>query len=254
MTDALRSPDPGADLRTHDAAVQAPLVEARAVGRRFTDGQVTALDGIDLQVADGEYIALKGHSGCGKSTLLNLLGGLDQPTSGQILFRGQPLESWGDPARFRATQLGFVFQSFHLVSVLNAVQNVQLPMFETSLSAAQRREKAEHLLVTVGMQHRARHRPGELSVGERQRVAIARALANDPALVLADEPTGNLDTKTAGEIFELFDRLHAAGTTLILVTHDPNLASRADRQLLMRDGRLVGNKPSYPVRSRPSES
>ena len=216
-----------------------PLLEADSVRRRFADGQVMAVDNVSLQIRTGEYVALVGPSGCGKSTLLNLLGGLDRPTDGQIRFRGRPLDDWDDPARFRANELGFVFQSFHLVSVLNAEQNVQLPMFETPLRATERRDKARQLLDTVGMRHRARHRPGELSIGERQRVAIARALANDPALVLADEPTGNLDSVTAEEIFTLFDRLRDGGTTILLVTHDPNLARRADRTLSMRDGRLV---------------
>jgi len=225
---------------TEPAALpDAPLLQADHVTRFFPDGQVTAVDDLSLTLQPGEYVALVGKSGCGKSTLLNLLGGLDRPTAGEIRFRGKSLERWSDPATFRATQLGFVFQSFHLVSVLNAEQNVQLPMFESARTAAQRAARAAELLEMVGMTHRRRHRPGQLSIGERQRVAIARALANEPVLLLADEPTGNLDTATAGEIFALFDSLHRGGMTLLMVTHDPALAQRAGRILEMQDGRLI---------------
>jgi putative ABC transport system ATP-binding protein len=155
------------------------------------------------------------------------------------LFRGQPLEAYGDLARFRARELGFIFQSFHLVSVLTAVQNVQLPLFETPLRAAQREARGRELLERVGMAHRADYRAGKLSGGERQRVAIARALACDPSLLLADEPTGNLDSKTADEIIDLFRDLHASGKTILMVTHDAALASEADRTLTMHDGQLV---------------
>lgn len=221
------------------AADHQPLLEAVGVGRYFADGNVTALQDIDLQIDAGQYVALVGKSGSGKSTLLNLLGGLDHPTSGSVRFRGQDLSVMGDPSRFRASQLGFVFQSFHLVPVLTAEQNVQLPMFESPLGAAQRRQRAAELLALVGMSHRTAHRPQKLSVGERQRVAIARALANRPALLLADEPTGNLDSRTAEDIFALLDTLHAEGMTLLLVTHDPLLARRAQRTVTLHDGRLV---------------
>lgn len=216
-----------------------PLLEATGVSRFFADGNVTALHEVSLQVQRGEYVALVGKSGSGKSTLLNLLGALDHPTAGTVRFRGQDLARQGDLARFRSSQLGFVFQSFHLVPVLTAEQNIQLPMFETTVTARQRRQKAQELLEQVGMSHRREHRPPTLSVGERQRVAIARALANSPALLLADEPTGNLDSVTAAAIFELFDDLHRGGMTLLLVTHDPLLAQRAQRTLTLRDGRLV---------------
>jgi len=218
-----------------------PLIEAIQVSRFFADGNVTALQDVSLQIKKGEYAALVGKSGSGKSTLLNLLGGLDHPTSGRIRFNGRDLSDFGDPAHFRSTQLGFVFQSFHLVSVLTAEQNVQLPMFESSLTAAQRQTRARELLDLVGMSHRIGHRPQKLSVGERQRVAIARALANHPALLLADEPTGNLDSATAQSIFELFDSLHAGGMTLLLVTHDPLLAGRAQRTITLVDGKIAAD-------------
>jgi len=217
----------------------AVLIEAIQVSRFFPDGDVTALRDVSLVINEGEYVALVGKSGSGKSTLLNLLGGLDYPTSGAIRFRQRDLADYGDPAYFRSSQLGFVFQSFHLVSVLTAEQNVQLPMFESSLSSAQRRARARDLLDRVGMSHRLHHRPQKLSVGERQRVAIARALANNPALLLADEPTGNLDSATAESIFQLFDSLHAAGMTLLLVTHDPMLAQRVGRTITLRDGEIA---------------
>lgn len=219
--------------------VPIPLLQADGVSRHFADGNVTAVRDVSLRVDPGEYVALVGKSGSGKSTLLNLLGALDRPSRGTIRFRGRDLAEFGDLARFRSSQLGFVFQSFHLVPVLNAEQNVQLPMFESSLTAAERRARARRLLELVGMSHRATHRATKLSVGERQRVAIARALANEPALLLADEPTGNLDTATAQSIFELFDALHREGMTLLLVTHDPLLAQRADRIITLADGQLI---------------
>lgn len=218
-----------------------PLLEASGVSRYFVDGQVTALSDLDLRIESGEYLALMGKSGSGKSTLLNLLGGLDEPTAGTIRYRGRPLSEFGDPASFRSAELGFVFQSFHLISVLTAEQNVQMPMFEGSLRAKERRERARELLERVGLSHRADHLPRRLSVGERQRVAIARALANRPSLLLADEPTGNLDSATAEAIFGLFDSLHAEGITLVLVTHDPLLAKRAQRTVTLHDGRLISD-------------
>ncbi|TVQ02961.1 MAG: ABC transporter ATP-binding protein [Planctomycetaceae bacterium] len=220
------------------ASPAVPLLEAVAVTRYFEDGQVTALKDVSLQIDSGDYVALVGKSGSGKSTLLNLLGGLDHPTSGAIRYRGKDLSEFGDPAQFRSSELGFVFQSFHLISVLTAEQNVQMPMFESSLRAPERRERAAELLERVGLTHRARHLPQQLSVGERQRVAIARALANRPSLLLADEPTGNLDSSTAESIFALFDSLHADGMTLLLITHDPLLSERARRTWTLRDGRL----------------
>lgn len=215
------------------------LVEARHVSKRFSDGGITAVDDVSLSIDRGQFAALVGRSGCGKSTLLNLLGGLDEPTSGQIFFEGMALGQWRSAAEFRSRKLGFVFQSFHLVSVLTAEQNVQLPMFESDRNAAQRRARAGELLELVGMSHRALQRTSKLSGGERQRVAIARALANDPPFILADEPTGNLDSKTAADVMQLFHQLHRAGKTILMVTHDPGLAASAERTIEMRDGRIV---------------
>jgi ABC-type lipoprotein export system ATPase subunit len=218
------------------------LVEARDVTKRFEDGSITAVNQVSVAIKRGQFVSLVGRSGCGKSTLLNLLGGLDEPTSGEILFEERPLSSWSNPADFRSQKLGFVFQSFHLVSVLTAEQNVQLPMFESQRKPRERLERALELLALVGMEHRSKQKTSKLSGGERQRVAIARALANDPPLILADEPTGNLDTKTAAGVIDLFHRLHQDGKTILMVTHDAELAAAAERTLEMLDGRLVGDK------------
>lgn len=217
-----------------------PLLHTERLCKTYADGQVNALVDVSLAIGRGEYVAIMGTSGSGKSTLLNLLGALDQPTSGEVFFERQPLSAIPDLDRFRSRKLGFVFQSFFLLPTLTAVENVQIPMFEGSLSARQRTDRAKELLDLVGMSHRLRHRPAQLSVGERQRIAIARALANDPVLLLADEPTGNLDSKTASDVLDLFAHLHRdRGMTLILVTHGQEVAQRAQRTLRMRDGRIV---------------
>jgi putative ABC transport system ATP-binding protein len=180
-----------------------------------------------------------GPSGSGKSTLLHLLGALDEPTSGDVIFEGKSLRQRTDLDRFRASTLGFVFQSFYLLPTLTALENVQIPMFESSLGPRERVKKAADLLALVGMTHRQRHLPAKLSVGERQRVAIARALANDPKLLLADEPTGNLDTTSGGIVLDLFDRLHRErGLTLVVITHDGQVAARAERTIMLRDGQI----------------
>jgi putative ABC transport system ATP-binding protein len=217
-----------------------PLVRAQGVSRTYPDGQVQALRDVTLSVGRGDYVAVMGPSGCGKSTLLNLLGALDRPTSGEVFFEERPLSALRDLDRFRAEKVGFVFQSFLLLPTLTAAENVQVPMFTGPLGAHRRARKALDLLALVGMAHRAGHRPGRLSVGERQRVAVARALANDPPLLLADEPTGNLDSATASDVLDLFARLHdERGMTLIVVTHGEDVAARARRVLRMRDGRLL---------------
>lgn len=216
------------------------LLRADAVGRTYDDGKVRALVDVSLEIRRGQYVAIMGPSGSGKSTLLNILGALDRPTTGEVFFEGQALGAMASLDRFRAEKLGFVFQSFHLLPALTALENVQIPMFETHRPVGLREARARLLLETVGVAHRAGHRPQELSVGERQRVAIARALANEPALILADEPTGNLDSATADEIFDLFAALHGnEGTTIVLVTHDARLAQRAERIVWMRDGKIV---------------
>lgn len=219
--------------------VNGPLLQVVRVSRTYDDGSVQALTDVSLSISRGEYLAIMGPSGSGKSTLLNLLGTLDQPTSGDIVFEGRPINELSDPDRFRASTLGFVFQSFYLLPTLTALENVQIPMFESSLGARQRAEKAAELLSLVSMSHRSSHLPAKLSVGERQRVAIARALANDPKLLLADEPTGNLDTPSGNVVLDLFDRLHRErGLTLVIITHDDQVAARAERTIWIRDGRL----------------
>lgn len=224
------------------SASAAPLLEARGLTREFDDGQVRALRGVDLTIKEGEFIAIVGPSGCGKSTLLQLLGALDRPTSGTLLYRGQSLPDLPNPAAYRAHEVGFIFQAFHLLPTFTAVENVQIPMFETDRSASERHERAVELLKLVGLEQRLDHFPSKLSGGERQRVAIARSLANEPSLLLADEPTGNLDSENAHAILDLTIRLQQEqGRTMVLVTHDPTIAERAQRMLRMKDGRIVSD-------------
>jgi putative ABC transport system ATP-binding protein len=202
---------------------------------------VHALRGVSLEIRGAEYVAVVGPSGSGKSTLLQLIGGIDSPTSGTVAILGTVLQSLSDRelTRLRLTRLGFIFQRFHLLPVLTAQENVELPMAEAGVSRELRRARALELLGYVGLGHRARHRATQLSGGEMQRVAIARALANRPALLLADEPTGELDAATGHEILELFRRLNQDGTTLVVVTHDDRLAEQADRVIHMLDGHIV---------------
>ncbi|MBV8128494.1 MAG: ABC transporter ATP-binding protein [Planctomycetaceae bacterium] len=216
-----------------------PLLRAEGLTKTYPDGEVQALRGVSLDVERNEAVAIMGPSGCGKSTLLNLLGGLDRPTEGEIYFRGTPL-SQIDRDQYRAREVGFVFQSFYVLSTLSAVENVQVPMFETTLDRRQRVERAEALIEQVGLAHRRNHRPMQLSVGERQRVAIARALANEPSLLLADEPTGNLDSRSQNEVLQLLNDLHQRqGLTLIIITHSPEVAAAVQRVIRMRDGRVL---------------
>lgn len=228
-----------------------PLLRTDNVCRTYPDGQVQAVQNVSLRIEAGQFVAIMGPSGSGKSTLLNLLGGLDRPTSGEVYFRGQALSAIPSLDAYRARHVGFVFQSFHLLPTLTAAENVQIPMFETVSSAAQRRQRAEELLQIVGLAHRADHLPNQLSVGERQRVAIARALANQPDLLLADEPTGNLDSQTAEQILDLFCQLHQQhGMTLVVVTHGMEVARRAQHIFHLRDGRLLspGESPNVSPR------
>jgi len=216
------------------------LITARGVTKVYDRGAVQALRGVDLVLYHGEIVAIVGPSGCGKTTLLHLLGGLDRPTSGEVLFDGAPLAHGVDSDRFRATRVGFVFQTFHLLPTLTALQNVQVPMFEVERSPRRRRAKAEALLRLVGLVHRGSHLPARLSVGERQRVAIARALANDPMVILADEPTGSLDSQAAAEVTALLSAVNGErGTTIVIVTHDSGVAAAAHRVVHMRDGRVA---------------
>jgi len=222
-----------------DCDSKEPLLSVIGVSRCYDDGRVEALSDVTFTISKNEYVAIMGPSGSGKSTLLNLLGTLDQPTTGDIIYAGQSLAKRRDTDRFRATMVGFVFQSFYLLPTLSAIENVQIPMFESSLGPRQRVQKATELLALVGLAHRASHLPAKLSVGERQRVAIARALANNPQLLLADEPTGNLDSTSGSAILDLFDRLHRErGLTLVVITHDAAVAARAQRTVWIRDGRL----------------
>jgi putative ABC transport system ATP-binding protein len=204
-------------------------------------GLVRAVDGVDLEVVKGETVAVMGPSGCGKSTLLHLLGGLDRPTAGEVHLAGRRLDQASERAlaRIRRDAVGFVFQAFHLMDELNAVENVELPALLAGRSPRAARRRATELLEQVGLTDRARHLPAALSGGQRQRVAIARALANDPQVVLADEPTGNLDSEATLDVLRLFDSLHAAGQTLVVVTHDSRIAATADRLISMRDGVFV---------------
>jgi len=195
---------------------------------------------VTLAIARGEYAAVTGPSGCGKSTLLHLLGCVETATSGTLLFDGRDVSSLGDRdrSRIRLTRIGFVFQRFFLLPMLTAAENVELPQSEARIPTDERRERTRELLDYVGLSDRARHRPSQLSGGEMQRVAIARALANRPELLLADEPTGELDEATGGQIADLIDRVHADGTAIVVVTHNSSLAGRAARRLHMRSGRL----------------
>jgi len=205
------------------------------------DSEVRALDGVSLEVRRGESIALMGPSGSGKSTLLNVLGCLDTPTGGRYVLDGEAVEKLTEDqlADVRQRKIGFVFQAYHLVARMTALRNVELPMIFAGVPPAERRRRAEEALVSVGLAHRLTHRPEQLSGGERQRVAIARATVMRPSILLADEPTGNLDTKSGSEILAVLDGLNAAGLTLVIVTHDPRVGARARRLLRMRDGRFV---------------
>ena len=225
----------------------APLLEIDNVRREFDDGQVLALRGVNLTIQEGEYVAIMGSSGSGKSTLLSLLGALDTPNSGEIRYRGQSLSSYPDLGQFRAKHLGFIFQSFLLLPTLTALENVLVPMFEMPWSRPERQRRAAELLEAVGMGHRLNHMPEKLSGGERQRVAIARSLANEPSILLADEPTGNLDTQNAAQIMDLLRSVHhQRKNTMILVTHDPAIAKTADRIITMRDGQVVEDTQTHP--------
>jgi putative ABC transport system ATP-binding protein len=215
------------------------LLEARNVTKHYDEGRIEALRGVDLAVNAGEFVAITGPSGSGKSTLLHLLGGLDQPTSGEVLFRGHNLANAFDLDAYRSQRVGFVFQAFHLLPTLRAIENVQVPMFETAASARARERKAEQLLCEVGLEHRLRQYPNQLSAGERQRAAIARSLANDPEILLADEPTGNLDSENSAKIMAVLAGIQAQrGMLLVVVTHEAGIAQMAQRTLHLRDGRI----------------
>jgi putative ABC transport system ATP-binding protein len=209
------------------------------VVKSYDDGRVQALRGVDVYIDAAEYVAISGPSGSGKSTLLHLLGGLDTPTKGEVWFRGSPLGSVVDLDGYRSRQVGFIFQAFHLLPTLRAVENVQVAMLAVKRGANHRAERAAALLEEMGLQDRMRHYPNELSAGERQRVAIARALANDPTILLADEPTGNLDSANSAHIMEILRGIQEGrGMTLVVVTHENAIAVSAARHIRIRDGRI----------------
>ncbi len=227
-----------------NAASTAPVFEARGLKKEYDEGQVQALRGVDFRIAQGELVAIVGASGSGKSTLLQMLGALDHPSEGALLYRGSSLAEMRDLAAYRAREIGFIFQAFHLLPTFTAVENVQIPMFESDRPLVERKAHAIELLQAVGLERRLNHFPSKLSGGERQRVAIARSLANGPRVLLADEPTGNLDSENARAILELLTRLHhERHMTLILVTHDMSIARRASRAIQMRDGQIVFDGP-----------
>jgi len=223
------------------------VLSTRDVHRDYplSGSAVHAVRGVSLDVTRGEYVAIVGPSGCGKSTLLNLLGAIDRPTTGTVEIGGTAVSSLPDreATRFRLTHIGFVFQRFYLLPVLSARENIELPMAEAKVAAAKRQQRSTELLGYVGLAERAGHRPSELSGGEQQRVAIARALANRPTVLLADEPTGELDARTGADVIALFDRLNRDGMTIVVVTHDEKLAGAARRVVHMLDGRVVRDEP-----------
>jgi putative ABC transport system ATP-binding protein len=222
-----------------------PMVEVSNVRKSYLLGsmEVPVLSGINLKIERGEFLAIMGPSGSGKSTLMNLIGCLDKPTEGQVIIRGKDLRRMSDEelARMRGLEIGFVFQTFNLVSRLTALENVLLPTFANSRPGIDPRKRAKELLEIMGLHNRMHHRPGELSGGQSQRVSIARALINDPAILLADEPTGNLDSKTGDEILRIFMGLNMEGRTIVIVTHDSEIAKYADRVVLVKDGIIQYN-------------
>jgi putative ABC transport system ATP-binding protein len=223
--------------------VSVAIVEGRGLTRSFAmpAGAVTALGDVSIRVDAADYVAITGPSGCGKSTLLHILGCVDQASAGSLVFEGRDVGSLTESARsrIRLTRIGFVFQRFFLLPMLTAWENVELPQAEAGATKADRRARTRELLEYVGLTDRCDHRPSQLSGGEMQRVAIARALANRPALLLADEPTGELDEDTGAQIAALFDRVHGDGTAIVVVTHNPAVAARAGRHLVMKSGRVV---------------
>jgi putative ABC transport system ATP-binding protein len=222
------------------------MMELRGICREYAVGDqiVHALDHVDLTIESGEYISIMGPSGSGKSTLLNVLGLLDRPTAGTYVLKGEDVSSLDDDALalHRQRQIGFIFQFFHLVPRLTALENVELPMVLAGTAPRARRERATAVLESVGLKARMGHRPDQLSGGERQRVAIGRAIVMQPSVLLADEPTGNLDSKSGGEIIEIIEQLNRDGIALLIVTHDPAVGSRARRHLSLRDGIIVGDE------------
>ena len=224
------------------------MISLRDITKRYLmgDEEVLALAGLDLDIGRNEYVALVGPSGSGKSTLMNLVGCLDTPTSGSYLLNGRDTAQLGEVelARVRNLEIGFVFQSFHLLPRMTVLQNVMQPLVYRGMPAAERKSRAVAALGQVGLGNRQGHRPNELSGGQRQRVAVARALVGEPSLLLADEPTGNLDSRTSDDIMALFDELHAQGQTVVVVTHEPDIAAHCRRTVRIGDGRVVSDTPN----------
>jgi putative ABC transport system ATP-binding protein len=222
----------------------------------FTDELEThALDSIDLEIKKGEYLAIAGPSGCGKSTLLAILGLLDSPTEGDYLLNGQPVSTLklGDRSRIRNREIGFIFQAFNLIGELTVYENVELPLTYRGMASAERKEKVQHALERVEMDHRAKHYPAQLSGGQQQRVAVARALVGDPMILLADEPTGNLDSKNGDSVMDLLRDIHQSGATICMVTHDPRYTNHAERTVHLFDGRIIEETKPTSLQSYPAE-
>ena len=220
-----------------------PVIEVRNVEKIYTMGdvEVPALDGVDIIINRGEFVAIMGPSGSGKSTAMNMVGCLDVPTRGKVFLDGHDISKLGESelAQIRGKKIGFIFQTFNLINSINAIENVELPMIFQGVPKDERRESAKALLALVDLEDRMHHKPTEMSGGQQQRVAVARALANDPEVILADEPTGNLDSKTGKEIIELIGKLHKEGKTIIMVTHDESIAKHAQRIIRLKDGKVV---------------
>ncbi|MGE3277572.1 MAG: ABC transporter ATP-binding protein [Vicinamibacterales bacterium] len=227
------------------------LIETRDLWKTYQmgDEEIHALRGVSIQIERGEYVAIMGPSGSGKSTLMNLIGCLDTPSKGTYLLNGKEVSQMDDNelARVRNEEIGFVFQTFNLLPRASALHNVELPLVYGGVAKKDRLERAQAALDKVELGHRVHHRPNELSGGQRQRVAIARALVNNPSILLADEPTGNLDSKTGVEIMALFERLHASGNTIVLVTHEPDIAGHAHRVIAIRDGQVERDERQSPL-------